>query len=50
MSTLKIGDKAPLFKLYSSDKKEVALEDFKGKSVVLLFFPLAFTSTCTAEL
>jgi glutaredoxin-dependent peroxiredoxin len=50
MSTLKIGDKAPLFKLYSSDKKEVALEDFKGKNVVILFFPLAFTSVCTAEL
>lgn len=50
MNTLKIGDKAPAFKLYSSEKKEISLEDFKGKNVVILFFPLAFTSTCTAEL
>ncbi len=50
MSTLKIGDKAPDFKLYSSDKQEIHLENYKGKNVVLLFFPLAFTSVCTAEL
>jgi glutaredoxin-dependent peroxiredoxin len=47
---LKIGDKAPDFKLYNSDKQEVSLSDFKGKNVVVLFFPLAFTSVCTAEL
>lgn len=47
---LKIGDKAPDFKLYNSDKQEVSLSDFKGKNVVILFFPLAFTSVCTAEL
>ena len=50
MSTLKIGDKAPAFKLINSEKQEVSLEDYKGKNVVLLFFPLAFTSVCTAEL
>lgn len=50
MSKLNIGDKAPAFKLVSSDRKEVALEDYKGKNVVLLFFPLAFTGVCTAEL
>lgn len=50
MSTLKIGDKAPTFKLFSSDKQEVSLETYKGKNVVVLFFPLAFTSVCTAEL
>lgn len=44
------GDKAPAFKLVSSDKKEVSLDDYKGKNVVLLFFPMAFTSVCTAEL
>ena len=44
------GDNAPLFNLYDSDKNEVKLEDFHGKKVVLLFFPFAFTSTCTAEL
>lgn len=47
---LQIGDKAPEFKLYNSDKKEVSLSDYKGKNVVILFFPLAFTSTCTTEL
>jgi len=47
---ISVGDKAPNFKLYNSDKKEVALEDFKGQNVVLLFFPLAFTGVCTTEL
>jgi glutaredoxin-dependent peroxiredoxin len=47
---LKIGDKAPDFKLFDSDKKEVALSSYKGKNVVVLFFPMAFTSVCTAEL
>ncbi len=47
---LKIGDKAPDFKLFDSDKKEVSLHDYKDKNVVILFFPMAFTSVCTAEL
>jgi glutaredoxin-dependent peroxiredoxin len=47
---LKIGDQAPDFKLFNSDKKEVSLSDFSGKKVVVLFFPLAFTGVCTAEL
>ena len=33
-----------------SDKNEVSLEQYKGKNVLLLFFPFAFTGTCTAEL
>jgi glutaredoxin-dependent peroxiredoxin len=45
-----IGQQAPDFKLFSSDKKEVSLADYRGKNVVLLFFPMAFTSVCTAEL
>lgn len=45
-----IGSKAPDFKLFNTEKKEISLSDQKGKNVVLLFFPLAFTSTCTAEL
>lgn len=48
--TLQTGDKAPAFKLFSSDKQEVSLADYRGKNVVLLFFPLAFTSVCTTEL
>jgi peroxiredoxin len=45
-----IGQPAPDFTLFSSDKTQVSLHDYRGKKVVLLFFPLAFTSTCTAEL
>ncbi len=48
--SIQIGDKAPDFSLYSSDKQMVNLSDFKGRNVVLLFFPLAFTSTCTKQL
>jgi hypothetical protein len=47
---IKPGNKAPDFTLYSSDKKQVSLSDYHGKNVLLLFFPLAFTSTCTKEL
>ncbi len=47
---LKAGDKAPDFKLFSSELKEVSLSDFKGKKVVLHFFPMAFTGVCTTQL
>jgi len=47
---IRIGDKAPEFALYSSEKQLIKLSDFEGRNVVLLFFPLAFTSTCTKEL
>lgn len=47
---LRIGDRAPDFSLYSSEKELINLHDYKGRNVVLLFFPLAFTSTCTREL
>ena len=47
---LKIGDIAPNFTLFNTVKKEISLSDYKGKNVVILFFPLAFTSVCTAEL
>ncbi len=45
-----VGQKAPLFSLKDSDKNLVSLADQKGKNVVLLFFPAAFTGTCTKEL
>ena len=48
--SVKVGDKAPTFSLVSSDKSTVSLEDYQGKNVVLLFFPLAFTGVCTTEL
>jgi peroxiredoxin len=47
---LQKGDKAPDFKLYNSEKQAISLSDYKGKNVVILFFPLAFTGVCTAEL
>ncbi len=47
---LSLGDLAPDFKLYSTEKMEVSLSDYKGKKVVVLFFPLAFSGGCTAEL
>ena len=48
--SLSKGDKAPSFTLKSSDLKDVNLTDFKGRNVVILFFPLAFTSVCTDEM
>lgn len=48
--SLTIGQKAPGFVLYDTLKNAVTLSDYQGKNVVLLFFPLAFTSVCTAEL
>ena len=47
---IQIGEPAPDFTLYSSDRQPVTLSGQKGKNVLLLFFPLAFTSVCTAEL
>jgi glutaredoxin-dependent peroxiredoxin len=47
---IEIGQPAPDFTLYDSTKNKISLSDMKGQNVLLLFFPLAFTSTCTAEL
>jgi len=47
---LTIGQNAPSFSLYNTNKQLVELSQLKGKKVVLLFFPAAFTSTCTKEL
>lgn len=47
---VQVGDIAPNFTLFSTDKKEVTLTEYEGKNVVLLFFPLAFTGVCTTEL
>lgn len=48
--SLQVGDKAPDFKLKSTELKEVSLSDFAGKKVILHFFPLAFTGVCTTQL
>lgn len=50
MGSLQILEKAPSFTLISTEKKEVNLSDFKGENVLILFFPFAFTGTCTKEL
>jgi glutaredoxin-dependent peroxiredoxin len=47
---IQIGQKAPLFTLVSDDRQKVSLADYKGKNVLLLFFPFAFSGTCTKEL
>lgn len=49
MTILKIGSKAPDFKVKNQDGKEVSLKNFKGKKVVLYFYPQANTPTCTIE-
>lgn len=48
--SIQTGQQAPDFTLFDTDKNKVSLADQKGSNVVLLFFPLAFTGTCTAEL
>jgi len=48
--SIQTGQKAPDFTLYNTDKEQVTLSGQKGKNVVLLFFPFAFTGTCTKEL
>lgn len=47
---IQIGQPAPDFSLYNTDKQLVHLSDFKGRPVLLLFFPFAFSSVCTTEL
>ncbi|HTK81756.1 MAG TPA: peroxiredoxin [Bacteroidota bacterium] len=47
---LKVGDKAPDFKLLDTDKKERSLSEFMGKKTVLAFYPGAFTGVCTKEM
>mgnify|MGYP000397978997 CR=1 FL=1 len=47
---LKVGDKAPEFKLKDSFEKEVSLSDFKGKRIILYFYPKDNTPGCTKQL
>lgn len=49
MTTLEAGDKAPDFKAEDQDGNTVQLSDFKGKKLVLFFYPKASTPGCTAE-
>ena len=47
---IQVGQKAPDFALFNTEKQEIKLSELTGKNVVLLFFPMAFTGTCTTEL
>ncbi|MBS2100277.1 thioredoxin-dependent thiol peroxidase [Carboxylicivirga linearis] len=49
MSALKEGDKAPIFKGLNQDNNTISLDDFKGKKVILYFYPKDNTPGCTAE-
>ena len=46
---ISVGDKAPGFRLPRDGKGEVSLADFKGRKLVLYFYPKADTSGCTIE-
>ncbi|MEO6315766.1 MAG: thioredoxin-dependent thiol peroxidase [Chitinophagaceae bacterium] len=49
MTELKEGDKAPMFTAPDQDGKKVSLADFKGKKVILYFYPQDDTPTCTIQ-
>lgn len=49
MTPLKEGDKAPFFKGLDQNNREISLDDFKGKKLILYFYPKDNTSGCTAE-
>jgi peroxiredoxin Q/BCP len=49
MTTLEAGDKAPEFSVKDQDGNTVKFSDFKGKKLVLFFYPKASTPGCTAE-
>ncbi len=49
MITLKEGDKAPVFKGTDQNGKSISLADYKGKKVVLYFYPEDDTPTCTIQ-
>ena len=49
MAKLHSGDKAPNFKLSDQDEKEVNLQDFKGRKLLLYFYPKADTPGCTKQ-
>ncbi|PWT70753.1 MAG: peroxiredoxin [Bacteroidetes bacterium] len=47
---LAVGSKAPFFKLYNTERREMSLNDFSGRTLVINFFPAAFTGVCTEQL
>ncbi len=49
MTKLQAGDTAPEFTLTDQNGKSVALSDFKGKKILLYFYPKAMTPGCTTQ-
>jgi thioredoxin-dependent peroxiredoxin len=49
MTTLKVGDKAPNFTAFNEKGETVSLSDYKGKKLIVFFYPKANTPTCTVE-
>ncbi len=49
MAELKVGSKAPVFKAKDQSGKLVSLSDYKGKKLILFFYPKDNTPTCTIE-
>jgi peroxiredoxin Q/BCP len=49
MTHLKVGDKAPNFSAQDQDGNTISLADYKGKKLVVFFYPKASTPGCTAE-
>lgn len=49
MSEIQVGQPVPDFRLPASNGEEVALSDFKGKKVVIYFYPKDMTPGCTTE-
>ena len=49
MNTLKVGDKVPGFISKDQDGNEIKLSDYKGKKLIVFFYPKASTPGCTAE-
>lgn len=49
MAQLKVGDKAPAFSLKDQDGTETSLADFKGRKLLLYFYPKADTPGCTTQ-
>ena len=49
MTHLKVGDKAPNFSVKDEQGHTISLSDYKGKKLVVFFYPKANTPTCTIE-
>ncbi len=49
MNTLKVGDKVPEFSATAQDGSTINLSDYRGKKLIVFFYPAANTPGCTAE-